>query len=212
MKSRLLQELNGKRLVYLDNAASSQKPIAVLNALRNYYESYNSNVQCGIHYLSLSELMYWFVDCYGRILALSAATRRLHATCYGLALVGCGHKASCQNPDLTNVDQVVSWAHDVGAKVLVDACQSVPNMEVDVESLDADFLVASSHKVKFFPHVSTQNYKLLFEVKKLICFRCVGLQASDSYMVKVSSCLLCLLFQEILSFSDLQFLFPSFSV
>lgn len=45
------------------------------------------------------------------------------------------------------IDQVVSWAHDVGAKVLVDACQSVPHMVVDVKSLDVDFLVASSHKV-----------------------------------------------------------------
>ncbi|KAL0355276.1 UNVERIFIED_CONTAM: Cysteine desulfurase 1, chloroplastic [Sesamum radiatum] len=44
------------------------------------------------------------------------------------------------------IDQIVSWAHDVGAKVLVDACQSVPHMVVDVKGLDADFLVASSHK------------------------------------------------------------------
>lgn len=47
----LMQELNGKRLVYLDNAATSQKPAAVLNALRTYYEAYNSNVHRGIHYL-----------------------------------------------------------------------------------------------------------------------------------------------------------------
>lgn len=42
------------------------------------------------------------------------------------------------------------WAHDVGAKVLVDACQSVPHMPVDVKSLNTDFLVASSHKVGYF--------------------------------------------------------------
>lgn len=46
------------------------------------------------------------------------------------------------------MDEVISWAHDVGAKVLVDACQSVPHMVVDVKTLDADFLVASSHKVR----------------------------------------------------------------
>ncbi|KAI9076731.1 hypothetical protein K1719_041314 [Acacia pycnantha] len=39
------------------------------------------------------------------------------------------------------------WAHDVGAKVLVDACQSVPHMVVDVQSLNVGFLVASSHKM-----------------------------------------------------------------
>ena len=38
-------------------------------------------------------------------------------------------------------------SHNVGAKVLVDACQSVPHMVLDVQNLDADFLVASSHKV-----------------------------------------------------------------
>lgn len=46
------------------------------------------------------------------------------------------------------VEDIVIWAHDVGAKVLVDACQSVPHMAVDVQNLDADFLVASSHKVR----------------------------------------------------------------
>ena len=45
------------------------------------------------------------------------------------------------------------WAHDVGAKVLVDACQSVPHMVVNVQSLDVDFLVASSHKVRVIPYM-----------------------------------------------------------
>jgi len=45
------------------------------------------------------------------------------------------------------IEEIVVWAHDVGAKVLVDACQSVPHMVVDVQKLNADFLVASSHKV-----------------------------------------------------------------
>ena len=45
------------------------------------------------------------------------------------------------------IEEVVSCANKVGAKVLVDACQSVPHMPVDVQKLGADFLVASSHKV-----------------------------------------------------------------
>jgi len=48
----LFQEVNGSKLVYLDSAATSQKPAAVLDALQNYYEFYNSNVHRGIHYLS----------------------------------------------------------------------------------------------------------------------------------------------------------------
>lgn len=47
------------------------------------------------------------------------------------------------------IEDIIQWAHDVHAKVLVDACQSVPHMVVDVKALDADFLVASSHKVRF---------------------------------------------------------------
>lgn len=49
------------------------------------------------------------------------------------------------------IEDIIQWAHDVRAKVLVDACQSVPHMVVDVKALDADFLVASSHKVRFLP-------------------------------------------------------------
>lgn len=48
----LSREINGYPLVYLDNAATSQKPISVLNAERGYYESLNANVHRGIHTLS----------------------------------------------------------------------------------------------------------------------------------------------------------------
>lgn len=42
----------GKNLVYFDNAATTQKPVQVLNVLENYYTSYNSNVHRGVHLLS----------------------------------------------------------------------------------------------------------------------------------------------------------------
>jgi cysteine desulfurase/selenocysteine lyase len=48
----LHQKVNGKPLVYLDNAATSQKPRAVLDALSSYYRSDNANVHRGIHELS----------------------------------------------------------------------------------------------------------------------------------------------------------------
>ena len=48
----LHQKVHGRPLVYLDNAATSQKPQAVLNAVRRYYEQDNSNVHRGIHELS----------------------------------------------------------------------------------------------------------------------------------------------------------------
>ena len=46
------QQVNGKPLVYLDNAASSQKPRAVITALAHYYEHDNANVHRGLHELS----------------------------------------------------------------------------------------------------------------------------------------------------------------
>jgi cysteine desulfurase/selenocysteine lyase len=48
----LHQKVHGKPLVYLDNAASTQKPQAVIDAISNYYEEYNANVHRGVHRLS----------------------------------------------------------------------------------------------------------------------------------------------------------------
>ncbi len=48
----LSQKVRGKPLAYLDNAATSQKPRAVIDAMKRYYESVNSNVHRGVHYLS----------------------------------------------------------------------------------------------------------------------------------------------------------------
>ena len=48
----LAQSVHGKSLVYLDNAATSQKPLPVLNASRNYYEQLNSNIHRGVHHLA----------------------------------------------------------------------------------------------------------------------------------------------------------------
>lgn len=47
----LHQEINGRPLVYLDNAATSQKPLAVIEAIKHYYEYENSNVHRGVHTL-----------------------------------------------------------------------------------------------------------------------------------------------------------------
>ena len=49
----LHQKINGEDLVYLDNAASTQKPKAVINAIKDYYENDHSNVHRGVHTLSV---------------------------------------------------------------------------------------------------------------------------------------------------------------
>lgn len=48
----LRTRVHGKRLAYLDNGATTQKPRVVIDALRRYYETENSNVHRGVHYLS----------------------------------------------------------------------------------------------------------------------------------------------------------------
>ncbi|CAN5245950.1 cysteine desulfurase [soil metagenome] len=48
----LERQVHGKRLVYLDSAATSQKPRAVIDAMARYYEEYNANVHRGVHALA----------------------------------------------------------------------------------------------------------------------------------------------------------------
>lgn len=213
----LHQEVNGRKLVYLDNAATSQKPSIVLKALQNYYEEYNSNVHRGIHFLSAKatdgyELARKKVAAFinanesSEIIFTRNATEAINLVAYswGLSNIRAGdeiiltvaehhsaivpwqivaqktgavlkfvslteeeapdamkllelfsrktklvvvhHVSNVLASTLPIVD-IVRSAHGVGAKVLVDACQSVPHMVVDVQRLDADFLVASSHKM-----------------------------------------------------------------
>src|SRR6478735_4040709 len=48
----LHQKVNGKDLIYFDNAATNQKPKQVIDALTNYYQGYNANIHRGIHTLA----------------------------------------------------------------------------------------------------------------------------------------------------------------
>lgn len=48
----LHQQVNGRNLVYFDNAATSQKPLLVIDALMDYYKGYNANIHRGIHTLA----------------------------------------------------------------------------------------------------------------------------------------------------------------
>ena len=48
----LKREINGKPLIYFDNAATTQKPLSVINAISDYYISYNANIHRGVHTLA----------------------------------------------------------------------------------------------------------------------------------------------------------------
>jgi cysteine desulfurase/selenocysteine lyase len=46
------REINGRPLVYFDNAATSQTPVQVIDAIADYYKNYNANIHRGVHALS----------------------------------------------------------------------------------------------------------------------------------------------------------------
>jgi cysteine desulfurase/selenocysteine lyase len=217
----LSQEVHeGKRLVYLDNAATSQKPREVLSAMDEYYNEYNSNVHRGVHALSAratdryeeardkvakfvgaetsreivftrnaseainlvaytwglqnlgegdevvlsvaehhSNIVPWQIiskqtKCSLKYVYLDSKTQTLDMNQYEEALsdrtklVTIGHVSNvlgCVNP----VKDIVALARkrNPEAKILLDACQSVPHMPVNFKDLQVDFAVCSGHKM-----------------------------------------------------------------
>ena len=71
----LSQRMHGKPLVYLDSAATSQKPRVVLDALRRYYEESNANVHRGIYAIA-EEATRQFEEARAKVAAFVGAARR----------------------------------------------------------------------------------------------------------------------------------------
>ena len=61
-------------------------------------------------------------------------------------IVGIAHVSNALGT-INNVKKIIKYAHKKGAIVIVDASQSIPHMKIDVQDLDADFLVFSGHKM-----------------------------------------------------------------
>ena len=61
-------------------------------------------------------------------------------------IVGISHVSNVLGT-INNVKKIIKYAHKKGAVVIVDASQSIPHMKIDVQDLDADFLVFSGHKM-----------------------------------------------------------------
>ena len=212
----LHQQIHGKPLVYLDNAATSQKPISVLDALRHYYEFDNANVHRGVHTLSsratdsyegARDKVAAFVNAASRqeIVYTRNATEAINLVAYAwgsplksgdeiilsvmehhsnlipwqmlaqrtgavlkfvglteteefdfeqfksllsdktkiVSIVHVSNTLGCINP----VKEICAEAHRHGAKVLIDACQSLPHMAIDVQDIGCDWLVGSGHKM-----------------------------------------------------------------
>lgn len=206
-----------KPLVYFDNAATSQKPQCVIDALGHYYSYYNANIHRGIHTLAeeatlafeatrvavqeflgaastdeiiftrgtteainlvaytwgrenigagdeviISEMEHhsnivpWQIICEEKSAVLKVIPvndngeldmdmfkKLLSNRTKMVAIVHVSNSLGTVNP----VEEIISAAHKVGAKVLVDGAQSTVHLDINVQEMDCDFFAFSGHKV-----------------------------------------------------------------
>ncbi|APY10716.1 cysteine sulfinate desulfinase [Seonamhaeicola sp. S2-3] len=212
----LARKVNGKPLVYFDNAATSQTPQQVINAIVNYYTNFNANIHRGVHTLSQEA-----TDLYEQSRQkIQAHFNAKHAheiiftsgTTHGINIVANGFSSILKKNDeiivsaLEHHSNIVPWqmlcertgatlkvipmndngeleiseyekllsnntklvfvnhisnalgtinpvkyiiekAHNVGAAVLIDGAQACAHIKPNVQDLNADFYVASAHKM-----------------------------------------------------------------
>ena len=213
----LHQQVNKAPLIYFDNAATTQKPKAVIDALSAYYEQDNANIHRGIHTLAerattayelTRKKLAAFLNAPStdQIIFTSGTTAGINlvAQTFGRANVGKGDQIIVSNLEhhsnivpwqmiaeekgaeikvipvsdagvldieaykallnpkvklvavnhvsnaigtINPIVEIISLAHEVGAKVLIDGAQSVAHLAVDVQALDMDFFVFSAHKL-----------------------------------------------------------------
>lgn len=214
----LHQEINGRPLVYLDNAATTQKPLAVLDSSRNYYEQINSNIHRGVHRLSQAataaheaaretisqhlnasrpeEIIFTsgttdsinlVASALGRSDLLKAGDEiiisglehhsntvpwqmlyeRLGTTLKVIPvlddgtldldaydtllsdrtkLVSVNHISNAFGT-VNNLTHICSQARKTGALTLIDGAQSIPHLDIDLQSINCDFYAFSGHKI-----------------------------------------------------------------
>ena len=203
-------------VIYLDSAATSQKPNCVIESVSNYYKNYNANPHRGAYDLSVRatnmydnahEVVKDFINARSsrEIVFTKNATESLNLIAYSYGLnnlnegdevvlsimehhsnlvpwqevckkkkailkymyvnenyeiddselskitsktkiVGITHVSNVTGT-INNIESIIKASHKVGAKVVVDSSQSIAHMKIDVQALDADFLVFSSHKM-----------------------------------------------------------------
>jgi len=214
----LQRKIRDKRLVYLDSAATSQKPQQVIDATSDFYSRYNANVHRAIYelgeeatreYEGAREKVADFIRAKSpnEIVFTKSTTESLNLVAYGYGVKGKiekgdeivgtvmehhsnhvpwhfvkDHKGAvlkyvdvtddgmlkmeqydellsnrtkivtvtlCSNVlgTINPVKEIAKRAHEVGAVCVVDAAQAAPHMPIDVQSLGADFLAFSGHKM-----------------------------------------------------------------
>ncbi|NMB69840.1 cysteine desulfurase, partial [candidate division WWE3 bacterium] len=159
----LKREIMGNRLVYLDNAATTQKPCAVIDALVDYYSNHNANVHRGIHTLS-EEATELYENARNKVAAFigaspdeiiftKGATESLNRVAfeYGLSILKPGDKIVISNVE--HHSNLVPW------QVLAQKTNAtLVYLEVDAEGKisleDARNVIDSSTKIVAVTHAS----------------------------------------------------------
>ena len=161
----LKREVNGHRLVYLDNAASSQKPKAVLDAIVNYYSFDHSNVHRGVHFLSqlatekyeaAREKLRQFINAKStkEVLFTKGTTEGINLVSYGLSRTFLKSGDEILISEMEHHSNIVPWqiaAADAGAKLVVT------NVLEDGSLCMNDFRKKLSDKTKLVSIVHVSN-------------------------------------------------------
>ncbi|MET2986676.1 aminotransferase class V-fold PLP-dependent enzyme [Aureibaculum conchae] len=212
----LQRKVNGHPLVYLDNAATSQTPQLVIDAITDYYRNYNANIHRGVHTLSQEatdayeqarqkiqnhfnaknaheiiftsgtthginlvangfssllkkgdEIIVSALEHHSNIVPWQMLCERTGATLKvipmnedGELLMDAYKNLLSENTKLVFVNhisnalgtinpikEIIDLAHRMDAAVLIDGAQATPHIKADLQILDADFYVASAHKM-----------------------------------------------------------------
>lgn len=160
----LHQEVNGHPLVYLDNAATNQKPNTVIDAISDYYRGYNANVHRGAHSLSDKATQYFesarqtvsaFINSpsSGQVIWTRGTTEGINmiASTWGRTNISSGDKILV--PELEHHSNIVPWqmlAEEKGAQVVPVPVNDIG--EIDLEQLAC--LFDDSVKLLVVNHVS----------------------------------------------------------
>lgn len=159
----LQREVNGKPLVYLDNAATSQKPIQVIECIVDYYSRYNANIHRGVHTLS-QEATDAFESARKKIqqhfnIAKSQEVIFTSGTTHGINLVANGFASLLGSGDEIIVSAMEHHSNIVPWQMLCErtgASLKVIPMNQDGELIMSDFndLLSERTKLVFVNHIS----------------------------------------------------------
>ena len=160
----LARDIRGKRLVYLDNAATSQKPQAVIDAIVRYYQEENANIHRGVHFLSelatskherARRLVKQFINAghEHELIFVRGATEAINlvAQTYGRAHVKSGDEVLITA--MEHHSNIVPWqilCDEKGAKLRVAPINDAGELLLD----EFEKLISPRTKIIAIPHVS----------------------------------------------------------